>query len=72
MKPIHASDESSLTEIEIMPDGRIFLFGASRKVLEVVDTIQSGRDPSVSMRLEQFEQVRLAHQSLGPLSNHRK
>jgi hypothetical protein len=55
MKPIHASDESSLTEIEIMPDGRIFLFGASRKVLEVVDTIQSGRDPSVSMRLEQFE-----------------
>ena len=59
MKPIHANDESSLTEIEIMPDGRIFLFGASRKVLEIVDTIQSGRDSSVSLRLEQFESLRL-------------
>ena len=28
--------ESDVTEIEIGPDGRLFLFGASREVLEVL------------------------------------
>ena len=46
-------EETNLTEIELLPDGRIFLFGASREVLEVLDTVQAGRDPAVRMRLEQ-------------------
>ena len=31
MKSIHASDETNLTEIEILTDGRILLFGASAR-----------------------------------------
>jgi hypothetical protein len=59
MKLTQASDETNLTEIEILPDGRILLFGASREVLEVLDAVQSGRDPAVQSRLVQSGQSRL-------------
>jgi hypothetical protein len=39
------ADESAVTEIEIAADGRLFLFGASREVLELlVDVGLAGKD----------------------------
>ena len=32
-------EETTLTEITIQPDGRIYVFGASRPVLEVLESI---------------------------------
>ena len=32
-------DETSLTEITIGPDGRVFVFGASRQVLEALNQL---------------------------------
>src|SRR5881394_2734679 len=32
-------DETSMTELTIDPDGRVFVFGASRGVLEVLETL---------------------------------
>jgi hypothetical protein len=36
---IELADETVLTEITIQPDGRVYVFGASREVLEVLDLI---------------------------------
>lgn len=33
------AEETALTEITIQPDGRVYVFGASREVLEVLDLI---------------------------------
>ena len=33
------NDESSISEINILPDGRVCVFGASQQVLEVLDAI---------------------------------
>lgn len=46
-----ADDETSITEIELMPDGRIYLFGASRQVLEAIDGLQQGRNIGIRARL---------------------
>ena len=35
------ADESTLSEINILPDGRIFVFGTSRAVLEVLETLST-------------------------------
>jgi hypothetical protein len=40
--------ESDVTEIEIGPDGRVFLFGASREVFEVLS--QTGLAPQAAGR----------------------
>jgi len=60
MKSAQANDETNLTEIEILTDGRILLFGASREVLELLDSIQSGRDPGVSTRQARSDSMRPA------------
>jgi hypothetical protein len=36
---IELADETVLTEIILQPDGRVYVFGASREVLEVLDLI---------------------------------
>ncbi|MBM3966120.1 MAG: hypothetical protein FJ308_13805 [Planctomycetes bacterium] len=46
-----AEEETSVTELEIMPDGRIFVFGASGQVLEILSLLQSPTDPTVASRL---------------------
>jgi hypothetical protein len=47
-----ADDETSITDVEIMPDGRIFVFGASSPILEILAELQSPKDSTVSVRLE--------------------
>lgn len=44
--------ETLTTEITIAPDGRVFVFGTSRPVLELLETLQPG-DPRVRLLLEQ-------------------
>ena len=39
---MNLDEETSITEITILPDGRIFVFGASREVLEVLDDLKLG------------------------------
>lgn len=46
-------DETTITEITIAPDGRVYVFGTSNRVLEVLDELELG-DPSVSQRLERL------------------
>ena len=51
MKP---DDETAITEISILPDGRVCVFGASRHVLEVLASLES-RDDAVRERVEHVE-----------------
>lgn len=44
-------DNSSISEINILPDGRVCLFGASQQVLEVLDAIPLG-DPTLRDRID--------------------
>lgn len=48
---VDAEDETALTELEIMPDGRIFVFGASGQILEILNQLQSPQDPTITSRL---------------------
>ena len=45
-----ADSESQVTEISLLPDGRIALFGASQRVLELLDMLQLS-DPFLKARL---------------------
>ncbi|MFO0014141.1 MAG: hypothetical protein ACK553_15515 [Planctomycetota bacterium] len=45
-----ARDEEAITELEFMPDGRIFIFGASGEILDILHRIQQARDPVVAER----------------------
>lgn len=47
-----ASDETNITEIELLPDGRICVFGTSIEVLDVLDELQGGMDSNIRRRLE--------------------
>lgn len=53
MKEINVSleDDSSISEINILPDGRVCLFGASQQVLEILDAIPLG-DPTLRSRID--------------------
>ena len=44
-------DDSSISEINILPDGRVCLFGASQQVLDVLDAIPLG-DPTLRSRID--------------------
>ena len=35
-------NEKNITELTIAPDGRVFVFGTSRRVLEVLESLQPG------------------------------
>ncbi len=43
-------EETAVTEITFLPDGRICLFGASREVLELLGSLELG-DASLDSRL---------------------
>ena len=43
--------ERDLTEIEILPDGRICVFGTSVQVLEVLNELAAGTDLGLRRRL---------------------
>ncbi len=44
-------EDASISEINILPDGRVCLFGASQQVLEVLDAIPLG-DPALRTRID--------------------
>ncbi len=48
---MNADDEVNITDIELMPDGRIYVFGTSLEVLDVLDALQGGQDDIVSRRI---------------------
>ena len=48
------ADESAVTDIEITPDGCIYIFGASRRVLELLRDAGI-QDPSLQQRLSSLE-----------------
>jgi hypothetical protein len=45
-------DETTLTEITLLPDGRVYVFGLSQPVLEILGELQS-QDQRVRRLLEQ-------------------
>jgi hypothetical protein len=51
---VSAADEFAATEITILPDGRVCLFGASRQVLELLRDVGLG-DPMLDRRLAALE-----------------
>jgi len=48
---VSLQDDSSISEINILSDGRVCLFGASRQVLEMLDAIPLG-DPALKSRTD--------------------
>ena len=40
-------DETNLTEITIQPDGRVYVFGASLPILQILQSLQPN-DPRIS------------------------
>jgi len=55
-------DETSITEISFLPDGRICLFGASREVLELLVELNLA-DSSLNQR---FSVIRRTDSSVPP------
>jgi len=49
-------DETMMTEITIYPDGRVFIFGTSRLVLEVMEQLNP-QSPVVRQVLDQVRTV---------------
>jgi hypothetical protein len=49
-------DESTITEITIQSDGRVYLFGASREVLEILEGL-APTDPTVRRVLDHVRQT---------------
>ena len=51
-----AEDEQELTEITIYPDGRVYVFGMSVSVLEILNNLQP-HDERLRRLLDQSRQV---------------
>jgi hypothetical protein len=49
-------DETGVTELTIAPDGRVFVFGTSRPILEVLEALQP-RDAKLRNLLEHVRQL---------------
>ena len=58
-KSVALEDDSAISEISILPDGRVCIFGASEQVLEILDAIPLG-DPSMRSRIDCLRCVRSA------------
>ena len=59
---MNASDECNITEIEVLPDGRVCVFGTSAEVLSVLQELR----PDTAAVLEQRLQIRLDCQATQP------
>jgi hypothetical protein len=51
MKTTRPTNDAALTEITIQPDGRVYVQGLSRDVLEILGTLQPD-DPRLNRLLE--------------------
>lgn len=50
-------DETLISQITIQPDGRVYVFGASREILELLGAINPG-DRRVGLLLSRLRDVR--------------
>jgi hypothetical protein len=62
--PIVVTDETTISDVSIGPDGRIYVFGASGPVLEALAAAGFGGD----MLRERLERLRAASQDEGEKS----
>ncbi len=70
---MNADDETNITDIELLPDGRICVFGTSLEVLEVLDELQGGRDSAVRRRLQShadLSEQSQRHETITPRGQH--
>lgn len=54
---MQAENESNITELEILPDGRICVFGASREVLEIFKEMPIQSQSVILQRLKQHDML---------------
>lgn len=52
---LQADDETNITELNFLPDGRICVFGMSREVLELLSDLALG-DPALARRRERLRE----------------
>jgi hypothetical protein len=52
IETMNANDETNITDIDLLSDGRICVFGTSIEVLEILDQLQSGADSAIRERLD--------------------
>jgi hypothetical protein len=57
-------NENSITELTIAPDGRVFVFGTSRSVLEVLEALQP-RDRKLRCLLEHVRRLESSRKRSG-------
>lgn len=67
---MNADDEVNITDIELLPDGRIYVFGTSLEVLEVLDELQNGRDDVVRRRIESQQTLQPQRQEIAQGKQH--
>lgn len=56
MNRSNTTDETAISEITIAPDGRIYIFGASRQVLQALDKSRLG-DGALKQRVEHLQHL---------------
>ena len=66
----NADDEVNITDIELLPDGRIYVFGTSLEVLDVLDELQNGRDDVVRRRIESQQTLQPQRQKIAQGKQH--
>jgi hypothetical protein len=59
---LQTDDETAITEISFLPDGRVCVFGMSREVLQLLGELALG-DPALSRR---YEQLRCEESAMRP------
>jgi len=62
-QPPPQDNEKNITELTIAPDGRIFVFGTSRAILEVLEALQP-RDEKLQCLLKQVRRLESSPASL--------
>lgn len=51
---LQADEETPITEISFLPDGRVCVFGMSREVLQLLGELSLG-DPALARRYERLQ-----------------
>ena len=66
---MNADEETNVTDIELLPDGRIYVFGTSAEVLAVLDELQGGKDAAIARRLPHGGNSAAKEQSPQPVTS---
>jgi hypothetical protein len=62
---VTGEDETTMTEITILPDGRLYVFGMSRPVLEMLRLLETG-NPRLERLEEQLQTVNVTGETPDP------